>query len=456
MKRADFYDFVIIGNSLAGTYLLQDLAEMIANQYNHQRWRVAWVVLGPDHLLSTDVYTAEDLANLALKWQAAGIDVITSPWRFIPDHQAITEKLDLTIPLAQVLGFQSQWSRTTKGMALQVFDDASGLSEGVSQCSFALTDPNSGARVLYARYWVIAARSIDAKGVINLQPPHYTLAKDLLPLKHSESLGTDQLFPKTVVQQVAFLADDPRSLSTAQNLAHAGYDVTLIVQQSRLLPDVDPEIVQILQSQMEVQGIKVKICGRLTAIKAFAPNHTRLWLGQTTLDTERLVLSAPPRLWLTEKYHLPPDVLWYQSNDQLRQIRLLTKDSTPRSGWRSWLLPWATPARPPHINLYQQFRLTTKPTLLHYGALGEQSYRLIVTQENTRDLDDHQANSAPVDLERINSRDMGIAKIQVTDGKIVGFSSIGSNTMSLGRLMSWLVDHEVTYAQWLQDQNELL
>jgi hypothetical protein len=66
--------------------------------------------------------------------------------------------------------------------------------------------------------------------------------------------------------------------------------------------------------------------------------------------------------------------------------------------------------------------------------MGEESHRLILSG---------QYPSQPE-----GGEDLGLAKIQVSDGKIVGFSGIGAESLSLSHLMGWLIEQEATYIQW--------
>ncbi|MFN7714064.1 MAG: NAD-binding protein [Pseudanabaenaceae cyanobacterium] len=427
MKSADFYDWVVLGDSCAGQYLLSHLAETIANQPNQHRWRVAWVLPSSANLYYCPSHTEDQLHDLGLQWQAKGIDVVTGSWRFVPDHEAVNQGAKLPLPLAHVGGGQSHRSKAQRGKALQVFTAEPNFSP-VLPTTILQTAPKPTPRVLYARHWVAAIGTTPLRQVMNLVPPHYVLGDDLLqgapPKKQQMAI------------QVAILGDQPQALPTAQSLAQAGYDVTLLLQQSRLLPEVDHEIAQILQAYLEVQGIKVKICGRLTAVKVFTPHHTRLWLGQTTFDTERLVLSAPPRSWLAEQYQLPNDVLWCETTDDFRRILGLYVKKPLKFDWRSWLARWGMDltkdSATPHF--YQRLNLVTEPPLVHYGVMGEESHRLILSG---------QYPSQPE-----GGEDLGLAKIQVSDGKIVGFSGIGAESLSLSHLMGWLIEQEATYIQW--------
>jgi len=424
MKSADFYDWVVLGDSCAGQYLLSHLAETIANQPNQHRWRVAWVLPSSANLYYCPSHTDDQLHDLALQWQAKGIDVLTGSWRFVPDHEAINPGAELPLPLAHVGGGQSHWSKAQRGKALQVFASEPNFSPALA-ITILQTAPKPAPRVLYARHWVAAIGTTPLRRVMNLVPPHYVLGDDLLQVSPPQN------------QKIAILGDQPQALLTAQSLAQAGYDVTLILQQLRLLSAVDPEIAQILQAYLEVQGIKVKTCGRLTAVKVFAPHHTRLWLGQTTFDTERLVLSAPPRSWLAEQYQLPNDVLWCETIDDFRQILGLYVKKPSKFDWRSWLARWGMDltkdTAAPYS--YQRLNLATDPPLVHYGVMGEESHRLILSGQYPSQTE---------------GADLGVAKIQVTEGKIVGFSGIGAGSLSLSHLMGWLIEQKATYIQWQQ------
>ena len=420
MKSADFYDWVIMGDHPAGQWLLAALVSDMGNRANQSRGRVAWVLSQQENTTHTPNYSPEQLDRLCLHWQQQGVDVLMGSWRFVTAHEVASNQPDFhqNAPLSPVID-PSLWSKSAGGKALQILD-------------LPATQPLQKInlkRTLYASHWVMAMATTSVRRVMGLEPPNYELAANLL---RSDAAICD----------IALLGDQPEALPLAQRLAQSGYGVTLVLQQSRLLPQIDPEVVQILQAYLEVQGIKLSIGGRLTAVRVLANHQTRFWVGQNAIDTGRLVLAAPSRLWLTDNWQLPTDVLWCQCADDYRKILLLQQKSASWLDWRWWLdrcgISMANMSQDlssPELDMSERLLIPTDPPVVHYGVLGEAAYRLILPESN-----------APLGMGH------SVAKIQVTDGKIVGFSGIGQASLSLSQIMGWLIAQKTSYGQWQRHQ----
>ena len=69
------------------------------------------------------------------------------------------------------------------------------------------------------------------------------------------------------LQQIIVIGGDPTALELAQTLARFNKQVTLIVEQPRILPQEDLDVALLLQAQLEAEGIKVYSQAKVSQIQ---------------------------------------------------------------------------------------------------------------------------------------------------------------------------------------------
>ncbi|MGK7942108.1 MAG: NAD(P)/FAD-dependent oxidoreductase [Crocosphaera sp.] len=100
----------------------------------------------------------------------------------------------------------------------------------------------------------------------------------------SETLELDKL-----PQNLVILSQNPLGIELAQQLNYLGKDVTLIVENSSILPEEDRDIMQLIEARLEAEGIKLLI--NCTVSKVREIEDTK-WIqaGNEAIETEAIIL----------------------------------------------------------------------------------------------------------------------------------------------------------------------
>ncbi|MBD2440865.1 NAD(P)/FAD-dependent oxidoreductase [Nostoc sp. FACHB-110] len=162
----------------------------------------------------------------------------------------------------------------TPHLAFTVYENDSKYSDSSSQ--------NSLLRVLRGRTYLLASGShpaipnidgLQATGYLNLNNIWQLIAKQSIP------------------QNWAILGGVPQSIEIAQTLARLGCTVTLIVKFPHILPNIDPEIAQLLQAQLEVDGVRVLTQTLTTQVRQI---DGKKWLqaGDKAIETDEILVAT--------------------------------------------------------------------------------------------------------------------------------------------------------------------
>lgn len=83
----------------------------------------------------------------------------------------------------------------------------------------------------------------------------------------------------------------PQSIEVAQTLARLGCSVTLAVKSPSILPSADPEITQLLQAQLEVDGVRVLNQQPATQVKLI---DGKKWVqvGNKAIETDQILVAT--------------------------------------------------------------------------------------------------------------------------------------------------------------------
>jgi pyruvate/2-oxoglutarate dehydrogenase complex dihydrolipoamide dehydrogenase (E3) component len=168
-------------------------------------------------------------------------------------------------------------------------------------------------RLLKSRSYILACGSKplvpqDIEGLENIG--YYTLENVW------ESINQEQNQKKWVI-----LGGTPQSIEAAQILVKLGCDVTLIVKDSCLLPEIDAEIAQILKVQLEVDGINIITRSYATQVRII--DHKKwLQVGNKAIETDEILLAIAQQPNI-ESLNLPAvEVKWHKNrllvNDKLQ------------------------------------------------------------------------------------------------------------------------------------------
>ncbi|MBW4560605.1 MAG: NAD(P)/FAD-dependent oxidoreductase [Mojavia pulchra JT2-VF2] len=153
----------------------------------------------------------------------------------------------------------------------------SGQFQSSPHLAFAVNE-----RFLRARTYLLASGSRPAiPDIDGLQATGYLTLFDIW-----QSLKETTL-PKNWV----IIGGVPQSIEVAQTLARLGCDVTLIVKYPYILPSVDHEIAQLLQAQLEVDGVRVLTQTLVTQVKRI---EDKKWVqaGDKAIETDEILVAA--------------------------------------------------------------------------------------------------------------------------------------------------------------------
>ncbi len=280
------YDVVIIGGSVAGRY-----AALSATQLKAKVALIEPIVsygLIHHHALREIGELSKSLSNAAqFGLHANSADTSTDSTRVMQkgssdESQPPTEKCPVSIEWQQaklwttgvVSNLQEQYSPVilaAKGVDI-IFSSGQFQS---SPLAFAVND-----RILSARSYLLAT-SVQANPEIEgLRKTGFITLSNIW-----QSLCSPQP-PKSWV----IIGGVPQSIELAQTLVRLGSKVTLIVDRPLILSHVDPEMAQLLCSQLEAEGVRVLTQTRVTQVRRI---HDKKWLqvGDKAIETDEIVVA---------------------------------------------------------------------------------------------------------------------------------------------------------------------
>lgn len=107
---------------------------------------------------------------------------------------------------------------------------------------------------------------------------------------------TGYLTPETLVidrlpHQLMILSQTPLGIELAQILNRLGKQVTLVVETSNILPQEDSDVVQLIQAQLESEGIKLLINCPVTQVRII---DDKKWIqaGNEAIEAEEIILAT--------------------------------------------------------------------------------------------------------------------------------------------------------------------
>ncbi len=134
-------------------------------------------------------------------------------------------------------------------------------------------------RCLRSRNYLIATGTLPRQGGI-LQETNYLTPQDIWQLENPESLA-----PNLVIA-----GGLPATLELAQNLSKLGKKITLVIPGKRILPQEDWEISQLIQAQLEAEGIGIYTQSPVTQIKEISGKK---WVqaGVQALEADEIIFT---------------------------------------------------------------------------------------------------------------------------------------------------------------------
>ena len=187
----------------------------------------------------------------------------------------------------------------------------------ISEKSLSELSRDFSQRSLSSRAYAIAHDTpTPLRKVFGLAEHNYLTAHQLLNLQD-------------LPNSIAVLGDDPDTCAIAQSLNFLGVHTSLITNSSHILPNVDVAIARILQAQLEAEGVEIYTATQVTAVSKIEQNRSRIWLNNTTINCDRLLMTSAPK-----EFDYPSDRHIYQCrNDQ--DITKIVQQALKTSLWQS-------------------------------------------------------------------------------------------------------------------------
>jgi pyruvate/2-oxoglutarate dehydrogenase complex dihydrolipoamide dehydrogenase (E3) component len=310
------YDVVIIGGSLVGRY-----AALTATQL---KAKVALVepaansALQPNNAPCDFVYshTLDRIGNLA---KQLGEDMLFGLHTSCATSQ---EKCEVSVNLPQALSYahrvisnlQEQHSLpilSAQGVDVII---GNGQFQPSPHLAFAVSE-----RLLRARTYLLATGSRPAIPEIEgLQKTGFLTLSDVW-----QTLNT-----ATPPKQWVILGGTPQSIELAQILARMGNRVTLILETRSILFYLDPDIAQLLFSQLEADGVRVFTKLPVTQVRRI---EEKKWLqvGDKAIETDEIIVATAQQPNIESLNLAAVDVKW-------NQRRLVVNEKLQTTNRRIW------------------------------------------------------------------------------------------------------------------------
>lgn len=263
------YDLIVIGNTAVGRY-----AALTATL-----WEARVALVTQDIAFASE---ADWLYNLTLNY----LTETGQQWRTIqPNLNAFL----LEFPRLNSLCFKSyqKWAQEAIAIAVEETTLVKLAAKGVDViegkgefCRLPKQAFIVNQEKLKARAYLIATETLPLfPEVANLSEVGYLTLKDL---REQETL---ELLPKNLT----ILGDNPLTVSFAQSLAKLNKTVTLSLAKTRLFSREEEDIINLLQAQLEADGITVLTDSSLSQIQKI---DARKWLqlGKHAVETDELII----------------------------------------------------------------------------------------------------------------------------------------------------------------------
>ena len=251
------------------------------------------------------------------------------------------------------------------------------------------------------------------------------------------------------------LGGTPQSVEIAQSLARFGYKVTFIVSSPDIISPIDQEIAQLLQAQLEVEGVQVLTQTSVTQIRLI---EDKKWLqaGDIAIETDEILVAVAEQPFI-ESLNLAAVGVKYNSRSLLVNKKLQTTNHRiyacgdviggynlpnianyeariaiknallfPKYKTNYHAIPWGISTQP---NL-AQIGLTERQAKNRYGKnkilVLRQYFKILATAQLTDEI-------------------TGICKIIVsTNGEILGASLLGAEARELINIIALAIAKKIT------------
>ncbi|AFY53270.1 pyruvate/2-oxoglutarate dehydrogenase complex, dihydrolipoamide dehydrogenase component [Rivularia sp. PCC 7116] len=168
-------------------------------------------------------------------------------------------------------------------------------------------------RKLIARRFLLATGSIPAiPDIEGLRKTGFLTLLDIWQVLESSTP------PKSWV----ILGGTPQSVEIAQSLARLGYEVTFITNSPYIISPIDREVAQLLQAQLEVDGVRVLTQTTVSQIR-FIGGKKWLQAGDTAIETDEILVAVAEKPFI-KSFNLAAVGVKYNSRSLLVDQKLQT------------------------------------------------------------------------------------------------------------------------------------
>jgi pyruvate/2-oxoglutarate dehydrogenase complex dihydrolipoamide dehydrogenase (E3) component len=250
------------------------------------------------------------------------------------------------------------------------------------------------------------------------------------------------------------LGGTPQSIEAAQILVKLGCDITLIVTDSCLLPEIDPEIARILKAQLEIDGINLITRSPVTQVRVI-DNKKWLQVGNKAIETDEILLAIAQQPNI-ESLKLPTVGVKWHKNRLLVNEKLQTTNrhifacgdviggyefinvanyeakialsnalffSTQKTNYKS--IPWVVATQP----FFAQVGFNEAMAKKRYGENA-----VIVLKQFVKNLTAAQFTGETTGLCKL---------IILSNGKILGASILGAQAREIINLVAIAIDNDI-------------
>jgi pyruvate/2-oxoglutarate dehydrogenase complex dihydrolipoamide dehydrogenase (E3) component len=334
------YDIVIIGGSLAGRYAALKASQLRAkvvlvepennfNQNFNQNFSSGLVYLDALSEVAKRKLQLENASDFGVLFPQSVASTESEDCKASRTEVSIIKTprvgVDWETVMLRVLGVELQVRSHYSleylvGQGIDVVVGAGQFEvkkiEAKKNLGFAINN-----RLLVGRTYLLATGSLPkVENIEGLQKAGFLTLADIWQVFNSASLNGNQ-----VPQNWVILGGIPQSIQLAQTLVRLDCNVTLICDRESIISHVDVEIAQLLQAQLEAEGVRIFTKTSVTQVLQI---DGKKWLqaGDKALDTDEIVVAIGQVPNIESLNLAAMGVKWYQSRLYVNE-RLQTTNS---------------------------------------------------------------------------------------------------------------------------------
>ncbi|MBF2067784.1 MAG: NAD(P)/FAD-dependent oxidoreductase [Calothrix sp. C42_A2020_038] len=263
---------------------------------------------------------------------------------------------------------------------------------------------------------------------------------------------------KTPPQNWVILGGTPQSIELAQTLVRLNFSVTLIVKGSKIISYIDPEVVQLLEAQLEADGLRIL---KQTQVTQILQIDGKKWLqvGDKAIETDEIVFAAEQMPNIQSLNLADVGVKWYK-NRLLVNEKLQTTNKyiyacgdviggytlTNIANYEADIALRNALFFPINKIDYQSvpWEIVTQPILAHVGIIEAQARKIY----NPHEIIVMRQYFKSLPLAQLRDETTGICKlITLKNGEILGASVLGLEAGELINLISIAINHKIKISQ---------